>query len=192
MGTAHYTSGGIAIMRARRAAYIANPNLCKQCGIGILPQEGGKLAAAKKKRFCSKSCAGRYNNLRRYRGPLGYKRKRKPIPCDSCGVDIGKKRKYCAACWEQLKVRVASKTKGEVTHPEIRAHSRSAANIAKNVCQACGYDKHIEICHRIPVSAFPDTALISEINAATNLLCLCPNCHWEFDAGLLKLENTAR
>ena len=43
------------------------------------------------------------------------------------------------------------------------------------------YDKHIEIAHIKAIKDFdPDTRL-SQINDVSNLLPLCPNCHWEFD-----------
>ena len=49
------------------------------------------------------------------------------------------------------------------------------------------YNKHIEIAHKKAVSDFDDSATIAEINDINNLIALCPNCHWEFDNGLLKL-----
>ncbi len=57
-------------------------------------------------------------------------------------------------------------------------------------CAVCGYDKHVEICHRKSVSDFPNTALIAEINAIENLSALCRNHHWELEHGLLKLSQS--
>jgi len=54
-------------------------------------------------------------------------------------------------------------------------------------CQICGYSLHVEIAHRRPVSDFPDSATMKEINDIANLIILCPNHHWEFDHGLLNL-----
>lgn len=54
-------------------------------------------------------------------------------------------------------------------------------------CLVCPYDNHIEICHRKAVKDFPMDAKISEINDINNLIPLCPNHHWEFDNGLLKI-----
>lgn len=53
-------------------------------------------------------------------------------------------------------------------------------------CVNCGYIKHIEVCHIKAVSEFSDDTLIKEINNLNNLIALCPNCHWEYDNGLLK------
>lgn len=60
-------------------------------------------------------------------------------------------------------------------------------NIDMSKCQNCGYDKIVEICHRKQIASFPVNTLISTVNKKENLLFLCPNCHWEFDRGLLKI-----
>jgi len=39
------------------------------------------------------------------------------------------------------------------------------------------------------VSSFPDSAYLEEINSSDNILVLCRNHHWEFDHGLLLLED---
>lgn len=54
-------------------------------------------------------------------------------------------------------------------------------------CAICGYTKHVEIAHIKAVSDFDDDALVSEINNSNNLIGLCPNHHWEYDNGLLKI-----
>lgn len=54
-------------------------------------------------------------------------------------------------------------------------------------CFNCGYSKHVELAHIIPISSFPSTATIEEVNSPNNVIQLCPNCHWEFDNNLLSL-----
>lgn len=56
-------------------------------------------------------------------------------------------------------------------------------------CAACGYSKHVQLAHIKPVSSFPPEATIGEVNSPRNVIQLCPNCHWEFDHGLLALDN---
>lgn len=51
-------------------------------------------------------------------------------------------------------------------------------------CRKCGYSKHVELCHLQPISSFPPTATIAEVNALSNIVQLCRNCHWELDHGL--------
>jgi len=57
-------------------------------------------------------------------------------------------------------------------------------------CRVCGYDKHVEVCHIKAIKSFDDSATFSEVNSIHNLVFLCPNCHWEFDKGLLNLDFT--
>ena len=48
-------------------------------------------------------------------------------------------------------------------------------------CAKCQYDKHVEIAHIQPIGSFDKNTMLSVINNPTNLIPLCPNCHWEFD-----------
>jgi hypothetical protein len=54
-------------------------------------------------------------------------------------------------------------------------------------CVNCGYDKHIEVCHRRALTSYPLDTPIAIVNDLSNLVGLCPNCHWELDHGLLQL-----
>lgn len=74
-----------------------------------------------------------------------------------------------------------------------RIHSNSLRSYDRSdmpkYCVYCGYDAHYEVCHIRSISDFPPEALVSDINALTNLVALCPNHHWEFDNGKLQLED---
>ena len=52
----------------------------------------------------------------------------------------------------------------------------------------CGYNKHVQLCHKISISEFPKNTLISIVNSPDNLVFLCPNHHWELDHNLLSVE----
>ena len=54
-------------------------------------------------------------------------------------------------------------------------------------CAICGYDKHVEVAHIKAVSEFNNEATIREIDSIDNLIGLCPNHHWEYDNGILKI-----
>jgi hypothetical protein len=70
----------------------------------------------------------------------------------------------------------------------IRNFNRSwNKHLLDKPCSNCGYSKHVELCHIRPVSDFPESAKLSEVNAELNNIVLCRNCHWEFDHGLLKM-----
>ncbi len=71
----------------------------------------------------------------------------------------------------------------------IRRHAVKTFDLSTKpkCCYVCGYSKHYEVCHIKSVSSFSDETKIEEINSIDNLLALCPNCHWEFDNGLLEI-----
>lgn len=54
-------------------------------------------------------------------------------------------------------------------------------------CLLCGYDKHYEVCHIKDLTNHVENETIFEVNHKTNLIHLCPNCHWEFDNGHIEL-----
>ena len=141
-------------------------------------------------KFCSTSCAARYNNR------LFPKRKRQQFFCKTCGAEAKYRRSYCEAC-DPTKPRDFS----AVTIAEIRQRARYQANawirqLARRTydasdqpkcCSRCGYSKHFEVCHVRPIQDFPDDTPMSVGNSLDNLAALCPNCHWELDHGLLSL-----
>jgi len=150
--------------------YLNNPNHCLSCNEIITPQIGRKITETKRKKFCNRSCAASYNNIK-------YK-KRKPI-----------------AKPIKEKIDISNLTKGQVfekykTWQSARSRIRLNACLIlgnKKPCFNCGYHKHVEVCHIKAVSSYEDSSLISEINSKENLLFLCPNCHWEFDTGVLEI-----
>lgn len=56
-------------------------------------------------------------------------------------------------------------------------------------CSICGYSNHVEVAHIKPVSEFSNETLVSEINSPINLIGLCPNHHWEFDNGIVNIDD---
>lgn len=93
---------------------------------------------------------------------------------------------------------ILSKTKEELlkdrkNYQSYRSAIRKLAEAAyKNSnkpceCYICKYNKHIEIAHIKAVSEFDNSATIAEINSIDNLVALCPNHHWEYDHGMIKL-----
>lgn len=142
-------------------------------------------------KFCSRSCAAKHNN---HVHPKRVQRQK----CKACGTLIRSNRTYCKACFE---ARVSRKTIGELrkrvgltASSFVNNHARTiyAKSKRPRVCQRCGYDKYVEICHIIGISTFPDDTPIAVINELDNLVALCPNCHWELDHGLLHPDEIPR
>jgi len=162
----------------KTAEYLKAPNLCKKCGKPILPKDSERLCDTKKRLCCSSKC---------YSHP-----KRNGNSCPVCGIAINQESKFCI---EHRLTPILSKNKGNFLtdkdfHSKVRANSRRAYKKSKKemICFSCGYSVFVEICHIKPINTFLDTAIVSEINHIDNLVALCPNCHWEFDNGLLEIK----
>jgi hypothetical protein len=79
---------------------------------------------------------------------------------------------------------------GANAYDNIRAHARKLMKdeIDKGCgCFNCGWNQHVQVCHIKAINLFSKDALVSEVNNPTNLVLLCPNCHWLFDNSKLKL-----
>lgn len=151
----------------------------------------------KNPKFCSRSCAAKYNN-RKFP-------KRSPEPQNKCSVcdkyTRSHKRTFngstlCQQCYRKTKVDLyQSMTLQESIDKSMEyaakhkfQHVRAAAhrfcklhNITTKTCQKCGYDKHAELCHKKSIASFDPSTPLSEINSTENIVFLCPNCHWELD-----------
>ena len=118
--------------------------------------------------------------------------------CAICDTLMPSSRQYCAthgrrkADYRLLTV-AQLKAKDAIKHPSYyREYQNSITRLLNahrpRVCQACGYDKHVEYCHRKPIKAFPDSTTLQKISGPENILVLYPNCHWEYDHGLLTTD----
>ena len=139
--------------------------------------------------FCSRSCAATSNN---HSMPKRVKRTR----CVTCQEPIRWGYRRCKTC-HQAQVRLDRRTLSEATlgrkdasrYTGVRSHARKvfAESGKPRRCAVCGYATHVEICHIREIAAFPPDASVSEINALSNLIALCPNHHWELDRGLVQM-----
>ena len=133
-------------------------------------------------------------------------RDKKRKPCPDCGNLMNYLSEKCKNCYkskskEQLIImemtigeyrKKQSGKHGSWANAEIRQFARTwNKELRKKPCQNCGYNKHIELCHIKAVSSFSDTAKLKDVNSKDNLYVLCPNCHWEFDSGLLEINNAS-
>lgn len=140
-------------------------------------------------KYCSRSCSASHANS------LNPKRKRteRYYTCKKCGSKTLTRSYYCEKCHprnkdEMLKDIIYEKHHRSSAFALVRSKARSEGKkLGFCKCIKCGYDIHIEVCHIKPISSFPLDTKVSIINDSKNLLPLCPNCHWEYDNGLLKL-----
>jgi len=155
------------------------------------------LTTKGQKKFCSKNCAAIFNN-KKY--PKRQKSKKNWPKCKCCSNTVKYfKGSYCKDCInnkkhyhgkpvETLTLQEVVTRKGSNRYDIVRNHASYLYRKNKTdlKCANCIYNKHVEICHIKPIKDFSLDTTIKEINDSSNIVLLCPNCHWEFDKGLLK------
>jgi hypothetical protein len=155
----------------------------------------------KNKKYCSRSCAAIVNNK------ITPKRKVEPQNiCLLCNSKLSRrigsrKNQICFNCYQNQRkmdthIKYGLKTKQEVMteslsysskhrYEKIRQHAKRCCELFKwknsNRCEKCSYNIHTELCHIKPISEFSDDTILNVINDRSNVIFLCPNCHWEFD-----------
>lgn len=152
-----------------------------------------------KNNFCSRQCSGTFNS----KGKQHNKPKlRSCIRCSTSFYTIQPHRslRFCPTCYgarsnESYKTITLAELHNvshlKDRHPswfnaEVRQLNRKwNKHLTKLPCANCGYSKHVELAHRKAISKFPKSTTLGEINAESNNIQLCRNCHWEFDHGLL-------
>ncbi len=148
-------------------------------------------ATTKNPRFCSKSCAAKYNNVK-------FPKRKVEGNCKNCNLAIKANNIYCPPC-RKVFLDNPDITLGEMVYTKhlrsasfalVRNRAKTSVKNLENFkkCYNCGYDKHVEICHIKSIASYDYSSLISVINDISNLVALCPNCHWELDHNNLQLK----
>jgi hypothetical protein len=173
---------------------------CTNCNITFdkKPSEMKKT----KNHFCTRNCAASFNN----RG----KRRHPPRTCKKCNLTYVTSKTHrslsiCIDCTSQINTTEQIKKMSKKDYREresvknrhpswlnshIRNFNRSwNSELRKLPCQKCGYNTHVELAHIKGIKDFNDDSTIEEINSPDNILVLCPNHHWEFDNGILKIQD---
>ena len=165
----------------RRFDWLLEHGPCIRCGSWDI-----LCKLSEHRKYCSLSCYWIIANKNRIVIPK----------CSNCEKDTsrwnnGIARKFCNECFNNL-FRVANKTIVDLIlgskdpqnkYRKIRFNAKwilDRSGIVK-ICSKCNYTKHVEVCHTKAISDFPLDTKITVVNSLTNLMYLCPNCHWEFD-----------
>ncbi len=142
--------------------------------------------------FCSRSCSASFNNTKKPKRKLT----RTCVECSEVVFtyrhmrcekhhNIYKQNKYINKTIGEYRSKLSVKGK----HPSwLNSHVRLFAkswnkDLLKLPCAKCNYTRHVELAHIKGISTYPDSELLSVVNAKENLIALCPTCHWEFDNG---------
>lgn len=169
-----------------------NKMKCSQCQqeTGRIPKKSGQ-----KNVFCNASCSAKFNNK------LSKKRQLTKRYCKRCGENIHRKnhldqRKLCGDCnpnikdWSTITLGEARKIRKSFKNSRLRQLARDKyikSDMPKECC-ICGYSKHYEVAHIMPIYEHSEDTPISQINSSNNLIGLCRNCHWEFDNGHIPIS----
>lgn len=173
---------------------------CWNCGTLFFKQESEIKRTANN--FCSRKCSNTH-----------YRKQHTPNPpkihiCSNCGGDYQnikgyRSRAYCQKCrLSKPKDFMKSMTLGYVhsalclkgkhqswANAQVREMNRSwNKSLMLLPCANCGYSKHVELCHKKPITDFLESTTLGEVNHPLNVVQLCRNCHWEFDHGFLILS----
>lgn len=151
-------------------------------------------------KFCSKSCSAKFNNKK-------FPKRKTNKKCASCDNFVKNWRttlcefhhnEYIQNRFEYIKEKTLFEYWGKESLKTLHKSSKNVhirllakshfKHLTKLPCHHCGYDKHVELCHIKPISSFNETNKVKEVNCEDNLIQLCPNCHWEFDNGLLNIS----
>lgn len=148
----------------------------------------------KNPKFCSYQCAGKNSNHKQ------------PRYCKGCNIllSIGWcNHIFCKACvksdknpnyrdWSKvILIDFFSKLANYQANARIRSLAREIYKKSDKpkFCTKCGYTKFYEVCHIKPIADFPkETTSIAQVNDLSNLVALCPNCHWELDHNLITIN----
>jgi len=178
------------------ATYNLKPNVCRECRQPIVVRLHERVTVVRKKAFCNRSCAARFNNVE-YPKRAPSPSKRKPSPkkrrsrtakslCPTCGRKFRGRNKYCSSSCtpsraQAYQVYVEAWLAGDVNG------GRRGFTVSRHVrrylfekhdskCARCGWSERNPTSGSIPLH-------VDHIdgdwrnNRPSNLTLLCPNCH---------------
>jgi hypothetical protein len=146
-----------------REKWEANRPKCLTCGPEWPWNDSVKGYYQRKRKFCNSTCSKTY-----------YWQKKKELAEKEVQAD-------------DLGFRQKSFVRREALTKHARRQYKKSGG--KDFCERCGYcTLPPEIAHVEPVSSFPGTATLFEINAPENLIGLCNRCHSEYDANVIRKE----
>jgi predicted restriction endonuclease len=162
---------------------------CAACGSPLCKMESELKKSKTGNVFCNRSCAATFNN----KTPKRLAKSK----CLICSKTVNPRSQYCNSCYKD-RFFLDNKTLEEATanrkdsnrYCSIRQHARREylRSEKPKECVICGYQLHIEVCHIKDIAEFSLDSKINVVNSLNNLTALCPTHHWEFDNGLIKID----
>jgi len=180
--------------------YYKNPKICVSCGEPIKILKNQYACEVMKKRFCNASCAATYNNHNSPNRPktgqsyicpdCKKKKHRDAVKCSSCKT----KDRVEALFMATLSSLTNLESPSRCIYNEVRKHAKDVMAVygMKRACIICGYERVVDVCHKIPISSFQESALIGEVNGLKNICFMCKNHHSEFDLRIMDKEEMSK
>ncbi len=152
----------------------------------------------KNPKFCSRSCAAKFNN--RHYPKRGDGRGRICPVCDGTKDYASQKCRECKTN-ERFQIQLKRTLKDTTSKGNARVKWAWVRSIAKLVlekagrkkeCANCGFNLFVDVCHIKSINKFEENEILRVVNSPDNLLYLCPNCHGLLDRGLLNLVSSSK
>jgi len=162
--------------------------VCENCNITY-------TASHFRQRFCSKKCSN--SKVKRRTKKISY------CFVEGCNNEVEYHfNKFCRSCIDNKAHWARNSDTGKLLKDQTIAeatHKRAGgANAYDNMrfaarkslkaiidagtgCTNCGWAHHVHVCHIKAIKDYSKETLVSEVNDPSNLVLLCPNCHWLFD-----------
>lgn len=171
------------------ASYYRQPNHCLRCSNVIHIVGAERPSSARKRKFCSRSCAASYNNS------VAIKRPRRRT-CLVCNEAILSGRKYCSEKCRTVHNSFRPPTRFNPVKAVIEWRQRlklRAIQYKGGGCQVCGYNRCVRALtfhHLLPAqkdfNVSGSTRAWRVVKAELDkCILLCSNCHAEAHDGML-------
>lgn len=177
------------------ASYYRQPNHCLHCSNVIHIVGVERASSARKRKFCSRSCAASYNNS------VAIKRPRRRT-CLVCNEAILSGRKYCSENCRAFHNSLRPRTRFDSAKAVIEWRQRvklRAIQYKGGRCQVCGYNRcarALTFHHLLPAqkefNVSGSTRAWRVVKAELDkCILLCSNCHAEAHDGMLDVLKLA-
>lgn len=142
---------------------------CQECGNKF------EVVKSNPKKFCSNSCATKFNNKS---GKTGRQLYKKENGCLNCGEQLGPRSKYCdGKCQHEFNRNKKFKLiEGGDKNLSSTWYKKYLINEHGEKCMECGWCERSKYSGKIPIE-LEHIDGNSENNDLKNLKLLCPNCH---------------
>ena len=171
----------------RKHVFVPQVTTCPGCKTDFTTKFEGNI-------YCSKSCSNKVKKLKH-----GMYSNYTPLTkqCKECNSTFTRSTSLFCSVTCSMTYEMKNKTIRDIISRKeqnkfdvVRQRARNFSKYFHELkCANCGYDKHYEVCHIKAISSFDLDSSLYEVNHPSNLIHLCPNCHWELDHNELFIED---